>query len=39
MQMYWTFGFNQCRWGYENISVMQSIVDGYKDANIPLETM
>ncbi|KAK5125415.1 hypothetical protein LTR85_000524 [Meristemomyces frigidus] len=37
MQMYWTFGFNQCRWGYQNISVMQSIVDGYRDANIPLE--
>ncbi|WPG98450.1 Hypothetical protein R9X50_00124000 [Acrodontium crateriforme] len=37
MHQYWTFGFHQCRWGYQNISVMQSIVKGYKDANIPLE--
>ncbi|KAJ9620483.1 hypothetical protein H2203_007689 [Taxawa tesnikishii (nom. ined.)] len=28
MQMYWTFGFHQCRWGYENWTVMQEIVDG-----------
>jgi len=39
MQQFWTFGFHQTRWGYENISVMESIVKGYKDANIPLECM
>lgn len=38
MQQYWTFGFHQCRWGYENISVMNDVLQGYKDANIPLET-
>lgn len=38
MQMYWTFGFHQCRWGYENWTVMQEIVDGYADAGIQLET-
>jgi len=37
MQMFWTFGFHQARWGYENISVSQSVVEGYRDANIPLE--
>ncbi|KAF3049897.1 hypothetical protein E8E11_005491 [Didymella keratinophila] len=38
-QMYWTFGFHQARWGYENISVDQSVVDGYREANIPLECL
>ncbi|KAF2677493.1 glycoside hydrolase family 31 protein [Lentithecium fluviatile CBS 122367] len=37
MQMYWTFGYHQARWGYENISVSQGVVDGYREANIPLE--
>ena len=39
MQQFWTYGFHQLRWGYQNISVMESVVQGYKDANIPLECM
>ena len=39
MQMYWTFGFHQCRWGYQNWTVMQEIVDGYANAGIQLETI
>jgi len=39
MQMYWTLGFHQCRWGYENWTVMQEIVDGYANAGIQLETV
>lgn len=39
MQMYWTFGFHQCRWGYQNWSVLQEIVDGYANAGIQLETI
>ena len=37
--MYWTFGYHQARWGYENISVVQGVVDGYREANIPLECL
>lgn len=39
MQMYWTFGYHQCRWGYQNWSVMQDVVDSYAKAGIQLETV
>lgn len=39
MQQYWTLGYHQCRWGYNNISALEDVVKGYKDANIPLETI
>lgn len=39
MQQYWTFGLNQCRWGYQNWSVLQDVVDNYRNFNIPLETI
>lgn len=37
MQMYWTFGFHQARWGYENWTVLQDVIDSYASAGIPLE--
>lgn len=37
MQQYWTFGYHQARWGYENISVMENLVSSFREANIPLE--
>ena len=39
MHQYWTLGFHQCRWGYHNTSDLQNVVNAYKDANIPLETI
>ncbi|KAI1147086.1 glycoside hydrolase family 31 protein [Nemania diffusa] len=39
MQQYWTFGFHQCRWGYQNWSVVQDVVDNFAKNEIPLETI
>lgn len=39
MQQYWTFGFHQCRWGYQNWSVLQEVVDNFAKFSIPLETI
>lgn len=39
MQQYFTFGFHQCRWGYENWTRLQEIVDTYEAFGIPLENI
>lgn len=39
MQQYWTLGYHQCRWGYQNWTVLQGVVDGFERAGIPLETV
>jgi len=36
---YWALGFNQCRWGYQNLDEVKEVVRRYKESNIPLETM
>lgn len=39
MQQYWTLGYHQCRWGYQNWSVLQEVVDNFEKFSIPLETI
>ncbi|ORY93432.1 alpha glucosidase [Syncephalastrum racemosum] len=39
MPALWMLGWHQCRWGYKNLDHVQRVIDGYKDADIPLETV
>ncbi|KAF2435435.1 hypothetical protein EJ08DRAFT_645731 [Tothia fuscella] len=39
MQQYFSFGYHQCRWGYQNVSVLQEVVDNFARFDIPLETI
>jgi alpha-glucosidase len=39
MQQYFTFGYHQCRWGYQNWTVLQGVVDNFKKFDIPLENI
>lgn len=39
MQQYWTFGYHQCRWGYDSWSDLQEVLDNFQKFDIPLETI
>ena len=39
MMPYWSFGFHQCRFGYQDIYETANVVANYSAANIPLETI
>lgn len=37
MQPYWALGFHQVRWGYQNWTNLQNVIDLYAEAGIQLE--
>uniref|UniRef100_A0A093UWK1 alpha-glucosidase n=1 Tax=Talaromyces marneffei PM1 TaxID=1077442 RepID=A0A093UWK1_TALMA len=38
-QSYWTYGFHQCKYGYQDVMWVAEVAYNYSQANIPLETM
>ncbi|KAG2214664.1 hypothetical protein INT46_005681 [Mucor plumbeus] len=38
MPSHWMLGWQHCRYGYTNVSEVEAVIKGYKDANIPLQT-
>ncbi|KAI0521082.1 glycosyl hydrolases family 31-domain-containing protein [Xylaria bambusicola] len=39
MMSYWTFGFQQCKYGWPDIEFEEGVVANYSAANIPLEAL
>lgn len=38
-QSYWTYGFHQCKYGWQDVEMLAEVVYNYSQANIPLETL
>ena len=36
---FWSLGFHQCRWGYNDVSALENVIKGYESNNIPFDTI
>lgn len=36
---FWALGFHQCRWGYQDASALERVINSYKDNKVPLDTI
>jgi alpha-glucosidase len=39
LQPFWSFGFHQCRWGYQNVSQLEEVLGNYSQYKLPLDVM
>ncbi len=39
MVPHWSLGFHQCKWGYHTLGALQAVVEGYRQAGVPLEVI
>ncbi|KAG7401329.1 hypothetical protein PHYBOEH_001745 [Phytophthora boehmeriae] len=36
---YWSYGFHQCRWGYDSADALRTVVNKYADNKLPLDVV
>eukprot|EP00826_Nyctotherus_ovalis_P062056 TRINITY_DN890_c0_g3_i1.p1 TRINITY_DN890_c0_g3~~TRINITY_DN890_c0_g3_i1.p1 ORF type:complete len:1399 (-),score=444.07 TRINITY_DN890_c0_g3_i1:150-4346(-) len=36
---YWSFGYHQCRWGYDKIEILKEVVSRFEEKGIPLDVL
>jgi hypothetical protein len=39
MVPHWSLGYHQCKWGYRTLGALQEVVEGYRQAGVPLEVI
>lgn len=39
MVPYWSLGYHQCKWGYRTLGALQEVMEGYRQAGVPLEVI